>query len=414
MPRLYLQKGLSDRVIRAVSQRLERVLTMATGAGDHIDGAGDRTRSRSPVRAPGAEAGLHGTVNVNVLPGENVPEGTVHIPDETPLVPEGAVDTPNLDVSVSIPTDPAEPVVVLKAELAQVLAKLQSVSFELAAAVDSYGDQHEKLRDEVAKLGLKLEKQSQALTTVGAAMASEVLEVNKLLKAFDRFAGLFKWAFGGKNTVEANLGLIQTRIIEQKSQLETSLLGAMTTMNGLLEKIVENTSRDGREAAQPPAFFPPVAPETPGTGHVDPGIMEVGTPLPGYASGVPGYAPAPGSASTAAAAAAPVATAVPPPPVAKSAACPVRAPASAEREMISVFLCYCAENVGGVRNTTPSNAEVPSQRQGIFTRDQSTGQVRVLSPTVYNPREASRITAAWAPKGLASLRESPNSVRRIY
>ena len=143
--------------------------------------------------------------------------------------------------------------------------------------------------------------------------------------------------------------------------------------------------------------------------HVDPGILEVGNPLPGYASGVPGYASTPGSAS---AAAPPVATAVPPPPVAKAAACPVRAPA--EREMISVFLCYCAENVGGVRNTTPSNAEVPSQRQGIYTRDGSTGQVRVLSPTVYNPQQASRITAAWAPKGLASLRDSPNSVRRIY
>ena len=62
-----------------------------------------------------------------------------------------------------------------------------------------------KLRDEVAKLGLKMEKQSQALTTVGASMASEVLEVNKLLKAFDRFAGLFKWVFGGKNNLEANL-----------------------------------------------------------------------------------------------------------------------------------------------------------------------------------------------------------------
>ena len=253
-----------------------------------------------------------------------------------------------------------------------------------------------KLRDEVAKLGLKMEKQSQALTTVGASMASEVLEVNKLLKAFDRFAGLFKWVFGGKNNLEANLGLIQASIIEQKSQLETSLLGAMTTMNGLLEKIVENTSRDVREATHPTSVFPPVAPDTSGTGHVDHGIMEAGSPLPRYAA----------SAS--------VATAVPPPPVAKSTAVPVRAPGSAEREMISVFLCYCAENVGGVRNTTPSNAEVPCQRQGLYTRDGSTGQVRVLSPTVYNRQQASRITATWAPKGLASLRDSPDSVRRIY
>ena len=73
MPRLYLQKGLSNRVIRAVSQRLERVLSMATGAGDRMEGAMDdaRTRSRSPHGAPGAEAsGPDGTVNVNVLPEE--------------------------------------------------------------------------------------------------------------------------------------------------------------------------------------------------------------------------------------------------------------------------------------------------------------------------------------------------------
>ena len=84
--------------------------------------------------------------------------------------------------------------------------------------------------------------------------------------------------------------------MEQKTELETSLLGAMTTMNGLLEKIVENTSRDVREAPRVSPVFPPVAPETQGTGHVGPGIMEAGTPLPGYASGVPGFASPPRSA----------------------------------------------------------------------------------------------------------------------
>ena len=75
------------------------------------------------------------------------------------------------------------------------------------------------------------------------------------------------------------------------------------------------------------------------------GIMEVGTPLPGYASGVPGYASAPGSAS---AAASPVATAVPPTPVAKATACPVRAPATAEREMmISILVLLCGERWRG-------------------------------------------------------------------
>ena len=147
--------------------------------------------------------------------------------------------------------------------------------------------------------------------------------------------------------------------------------------------------------------------------HMDAGVSDVGanplaagsTLLPGYASGVPGYASGPGSPAGAS-------PAVAPPPAPKAAACPVRA--SADRELVSIFLCYCAESVGGVRPTTPTNIEVPSQRQGIYTRDSTTGQVRVLSPTVYTPRDAGRITSAWAPKGLAVLRDSQQQVRRIY
>ena len=87
MPRLYLQRGLSNRVARAVSERLERFLAMASsadrtdGAAGLMDGADTRTRSRSPVRAANAEAsGLDGTVNVPVAPGSSLPEGTIHIP----------------------------------------------------------------------------------------------------------------------------------------------------------------------------------------------------------------------------------------------------------------------------------------------------------------------------------------------
>ena len=77
MPRLYLQQGLSNRVINAVSQRLERVLNMASGAGDRMDGVMDetRTRSRSPRGGPGAEhAGApDGT-------GDAVPEMSLPMP----------------------------------------------------------------------------------------------------------------------------------------------------------------------------------------------------------------------------------------------------------------------------------------------------------------------------------------------
>ena len=102
-------------------------------------------------------------MNVNVLPGESLPEANLPLPEGALLVPESGTDAPP-NVEMPVPEHPAEPIVVLKAELAQVLQKLQRVSFELAAAVDSYGDHHEKLRDEVAKLGLKLEKHNPRLS----------------------------------------------------------------------------------------------------------------------------------------------------------------------------------------------------------------------------------------------------------
>ena len=68
------------------------------GAADLMDGADARTRSRSPVRAANAEAnGLDGTVNVPIAPGSSAPEGTIHIPDETPVAPGGTGGVPGLD-----------------------------------------------------------------------------------------------------------------------------------------------------------------------------------------------------------------------------------------------------------------------------------------------------------------------------
>ena len=68
------------------------------GAAGLMDGADTRTRSRSPVRAANAEAsGLDGTVNVPVAPGSSLPEGTIHIPDETPVAPEGTGGVPGVD-----------------------------------------------------------------------------------------------------------------------------------------------------------------------------------------------------------------------------------------------------------------------------------------------------------------------------
>ena len=202
------------------------------------------------------------------------------------------------------------------------------------------------------------------------------------------------------------MSIIQQTMMEQKAELESSVVGALSKMHTLLEKLVENTSKgDGSQG--PPPVFPPPAPETPG--RVGQGFMDAGTPLPGYASGVHGLGSTAGVASTAAGA-----NAAPPPPMEKGTPGGVNVPN--ERELTSTFLCFCAESAGGVRNSGPSRSEVPCPRAGLYTRDRATGQLRVVSPTGYDRQQASRITATWAPKGLAILHDGSGgeSVRRVY
>ena len=414
MPRLYLQRGLSSRVVQAVSERLEQILAMAS------DGVA-RTRSRSPIRVDEARSlgdgsmgtgvpGADGDATVNMgAPGQ--PEGTL---------PEGTV----LDTMAAAPPgeeavgpNPSEPEI-WKQTLEKVLTKLQGTSFELSASIDAFVDHQDKLRSELSALAAKMDKQSAALTTVGASMSSEVVEINKLLRAFDKFASLFKWTFSGQNTVEGNMALLQQTMKENKAELESAMVAAFSQMTTLLEKIAENTKKgDGLPSEAAP--FPPPAPETPGpVRSMEPGGTSVpagpvggslpGSMMPGYASGVASFGGASVNDPAVAGAANPGTGSVPPPHGGKSTTGP--------RELTSTFVCFCAEVPGGTRNSGPSRIEVPCPRAGVYTRDRTSGQLRVLSPTGYDRAQAARITATWAPKGIAALHDGTGteSLRRVY
>ena len=121
------------------------------------------------------------------------------------------------------------------------------------------------------------------------------------------------------------------------------------------------------------------APLTPGGASLAPGGVPLapgGTPLsPGYANRpVPRVAPEPVSASSHVSV---------PPTTAKAGAVPGRVSTSSSgTDLVSIFLCFCPDVVGNPRPTSRASMEVPSQRQGIYTRDAGTGQVRVLSPSL--------------------------------
>ena len=381
MPRLYLQRGLSTRVVRAVSQRLEQILAMAS------DGVADaRTRSRSPARAAETRDLNDPTMNVGVpsQPEGTLPEGTGDMPGGMPVLDTMVAAPPGVDL---VGPDPSEPEM-WKQQLEKVLSKLQGVSFELSASVDAYGDHHDKLRSEISALGAKLDAQSTALTTVGASMASEVVEINKLLRAFDKFASLFKWTFGGKNSVETNMSILQQTMMEQKAEFESTMVGALSKMSTLLEKLVENTTKGDGQMSQS-AMFPPQAPETPASGG---GMPAFPLPTP------PPVPPNTGVSSTAAAA-------VNPPKATGSGA--VGLPTS-------LFLAFCPETPGGQRPSAPTGEATPCQRVGILTKDAGTHQQRTLSPTGYRSNEITHLTSLWAPNGVGTIRDGQQLVRRIY
>ena len=94
MPRLYLQQGLSDRVVNAVVRRLERVLNMSSGAGDRVDAVVEETRTRS--LSPRGGTGAEGTAPAMAPDGtgDAVPELGLPMPDGGTAVPDPALPPP--------------------------------------------------------------------------------------------------------------------------------------------------------------------------------------------------------------------------------------------------------------------------------------------------------------------------------
>ena len=110
--RLYIQQGLSARVVQALHRRLERVVSMAAEGGPHVHGVpgegelrgndaeGDRAdRSRSPARAalgaPGAALGAPGAALE--VPGIPAAEGRdVEVPPNPEEVIEDTIGDPEM------------------------------------------------------------------------------------------------------------------------------------------------------------------------------------------------------------------------------------------------------------------------------------------------------------------------------
>ena len=312
MPRLYVQRGLSDRVVTAIVRRLERALTMSSS--NRVDAVEEtRTRSRSRTRdeaagtpggtgeadapASGGEAGVPaGSGEVEMSPGApGVPPPST---GET-VVPELGVPTGPGGVAVEQPiyVDPNTQVhQVLDAsnQLAMrigyctnALVSVGHDGHDLSVSTDSFTTGQVSLRTALEEISTSLQAQTAAVTTLGAGLTFETTEITKLLKAFDRFAASFKWVMSGSNSMEKNLQSIQQAIEDQTGKVvaavQTGFEGVekqLRAVAAVLERIAQNTAS---QAVPPPPTFPPFPPPGGLTAPASVGVpstagVEVATP----------------------------------------------------------------------------------------------------------------------------------------
>ena len=398
--RLYHQPGLSNRVVSALRNRLERVLLGMSADGDaraHGNGAhgeeGDEHRGRSRSRGRTATE-AHGSPGLNADggPGAEIP------PVEA--LPEEA------EKSVLMVSN------ALAKNIGDCASKLTTLTEDLGLAVDNVSDARKELSKGFSELREQLKAQSYGTTAVTGAVSHQSAEIVKLLKAFDKFSHAGKWALSGNETIENNVKAVREEIKTQGERLEQCLQGGFEEVSRHLKELVrvmgtpEGIHRDTPETPEMGGFFPPNPPVNP-PGMVGP-TETAAVPGAGLPGGTPpsmrmSAAPASGPPMPAAPASgypmpAGVGAGLPPPPTLPD----------------SLFMAYCPERPGEQRPAAPMGISTPSQRTGIVTRDPGSGVLRTLSPTPYRGDQVSAITALWAPNGLGMLRDGKQQYRRIY
>ena len=211
--RLYLQQGLSARVVQALHRRLARVVSMAGEGGPHIHGVpgegelrgndaeGDRAdRSRSPARAaleaPGAAL---------EVPGMPAEEGR---DVEGPPNPEDVIEVTIGDPEISM-------MMASKALAQSILAcsrRIAAVSEELNQAMEGYNEGRLELVKSLGSIKEQLALHAHGATAMGSTVAHQSNEVKKLLAAFDKFSHIAKWSLKGNNTLEDNIGSVKEEV----------------------------------------------------------------------------------------------------------------------------------------------------------------------------------------------------------
>ena len=401
MLRLYVQQGLSNRVLRALRERLERA--MSGNPGEET-----RDRSRSPARSVhGDGTGPDGTVPSGDGGDTGaMPHGGSDVPATPNAVAPPGIDPPNTSLPEAVPVGDYLQIMHVSNQLAQNIAScgnaIQSVGADLEAAVEVFHRGSETIKSGLTAVADQIAKQSSAVTTMSGGLMYETTEISKLLKAFDRFSNTTQWFMKAKQPLEANIHDVKMEVAALNSKMDATMGRGFDFTGKLLKDLIKVNERIVTLLESQSGSPGGTTGGTPiGTGMVAPASAAAVPPFP-----LPTPPPVPVNTGTTSG----VAGSPPAPPATLGAG----TASSGQPLPTSLFLAYCPETPGGQRPSTPAGAVTPCQRVGILTKDAGSNQQRTLSPTGYRSNEISGLTSLWAPNGLGTIRDGQQLVRRIY
>ena len=422
--RLYIRPGLSARVVAALQNRLRQA--MSDGNGAHA--------SASPVRGGDQEERARSRSRAR---GEGVTEANAPEEPHQEEKEDGgdAPGTPGAAKKVATRQE-------LMKEIVACTKTLASATEDVSLAIEEMKEGKRQMSDGFKLLAEKMEDTCKAVVTMGASVTHQSAEITRMLRAFDKHAGVVKWALKTNAPLEQSVLGISTDVTAKMEKLEGRVgLAFENVSKGIVQLIEAIQNPPGAPSVLQSGQFPPAFPiPTQGTGGqnapLPPGnfpgkggqsVKSAPSGMP-MASGGQNMPMASGGQNMPMASGgqnmpmASKAIQVGPPSFAPTPMTPggiggqSEVPPPPEEPMLSSFIAFLPLNSGEQMPNMSLHPNTPTPRKGVgmVTHDHKTRGRREISPTGYSHQQLYALTSAWCPAGVASPHNGKNELHRIY
>ena len=386
--RLYIRPGLSARVVAALQNRLRQA--MSDGNGAHA--------AASPVREGDREERPRSRSRAREEEGTELP-----VPEEERR--DEGEDAPEISESAKKGASRLE----LMNKVVACTKALSSASQDLSIVLNELQWTRKEMTDGYKVLSEQIDSTCKAIVTMGATVTHQSSEITRMLRAFDKHAGVVKWALKTNAPLEQSILGISTDVTAKMEQLEGRLgLAFENVSKGIVQLIEAIQNPPGAPSVLQAGQFPPPFPiPTQGTGGQNVPLPPGGVPGKGSQSvqgtggqNVPlppgGMAGTGGPTMPMASGAMQVGSPPFTPMTPGGMAGQSEIPPPPEEPMLSTFIAFMPLNCGEQMPQMSLHPNTPTPRKGvgIVTHDHKTRGRREISPTGYPHQQLYALTSA--------------------